>query len=37
MVSPFTRHPSVNSDLKYIKAKVLREGQARERDKCSIQ
>lgn len=37
MVSPFARRPSVNSDLKYIKAKVLREGQARERDKCSIQ
>nr|XP_021524454.1 GTP-binding protein Rhes [Aotus nancymaae] len=37
MVSPFARRPSVNSDLKYIKAKVLREGQARERDKCTIQ
>ncbi|ELR54596.1 GTP-binding protein Rhes, partial [Bos mutus] len=37
MVSPFARRPSVNSDLKYIKAKVLRESQARERDKCTIQ
>lgn len=28
MVSPFTHCPSVNSDLKYTKAKVIREGQA---------
>lgn len=28
MVSPFTCCPSVNSDLKYIKVKVLWEGQA---------
>ncbi|KAK2512795.1 Rasd2 [Columba guinea] len=37
MISPFARRPSVNSDLKYIKSKVLREGQSREREKCTIQ
>ncbi|XP_053325072.1 GTP-binding protein Rhes [Spea bombifrons] len=37
MVSPSARRPSVNSDLKYIKAKVLGEGQGREREKCSVQ
>lgn len=37
MISPFARRPSVNSDLKYIKSKVLREGQTREREKCTIQ
>ncbi|XP_053545026.1 GTP-binding protein Rhes [Bombina bombina] len=37
MVSPSARRPSVNSDLKYIKAKVLGEGQTRDREKCSIQ
>lgn len=37
MISPFARRPSVNSDLKYIKSKVLREGQNREREKCVIQ
>ncbi|XP_006011206.1 GTP-binding protein Rhes-like [Latimeria chalumnae] len=38
MVSPFARRPSVNSDLKYIKAKVLRNsGQSRDREKCTIQ
>ncbi|NWW02608.1 RHES protein, partial [Oreocharis arfaki] len=37
MISPFARRPSVNSDLKYIKSKVLGEGQSREREKCTIQ
>ncbi|RLW00166.1 hypothetical protein DV515_00009152 [Chloebia gouldiae] len=37
MISPFARRPSVNSDLKYIKSKVLREGQSREREKCTVQ
>ncbi|XP_029446241.1 GTP-binding protein Rhes isoform X2 [Rhinatrema bivittatum] len=37
MISPFARRPSVNSDLKYIKAKVLGEGPSRDREKCTIQ
>ncbi|XP_067876066.1 GTP-binding protein Rhes-like [Heterodontus francisci] len=37
MVSPLARRPSVNSDLMYIKEKVLGRGQAREREKCLIQ
>ncbi|XP_072127896.1 GTP-binding protein Rhes-like isoform X2 [Mobula birostris] len=37
MVSPLARRPSVNSDLMYIKEKVMGRGQAREREKCLIQ
>lgn len=37
MITPFARRPSVNSDLKYIKAKVLGRGQPRDREKCIIQ
>ncbi|XP_069765526.1 GTP-binding protein Rhes-like [Narcine bancroftii] len=37
MVSPLARRPSVNSDLMYIKEKVLGRRQVRERDKCLIQ
>ncbi|XP_059809808.1 GTP-binding protein Rhes-like [Hemitrygon akajei] len=37
MVSPLARRPSVNSDLLYIKEKVMGRGQPREREKCLIQ
>ncbi|XP_078286771.1 GTP-binding protein Rhes-like [Rhinoraja longicauda] len=37
MVSPLARRPSINSDLTYIKEKVMGRGQAREREKCVIQ
>ncbi|KAJ1174051.1 hypothetical protein NDU88_005875 [Pleurodeles waltl] len=35
MVSPAARRPSVNSDLKYIRSKVL--GEERGREKCTVQ
>ncbi|XP_028671169.1 GTP-binding protein Rhes-like [Erpetoichthys calabaricus] len=40
MISPFARRPSVNSDLKYVRSKILgghAAGQGRDRDRCSIQ
>ncbi|XP_060705237.1 GTP-binding protein Rhes-like [Hemiscyllium ocellatum] len=37
MVSPLARRPSLNSDLRYIKEKVLGRGQDRQREKCLIQ
>eukprot|EP00062_Callorhinchus_milii_P026880 gi/632989521/ref/XP_007883693.1/ PREDICTED: GTP-binding protein Rhes-like isoform X2 [Callorhinchus milii] len=37
MVSPFARRPSVNTDLMYLKAKVLGGEQDRHREKCSLQ
>ncbi|XP_043540054.1 GTP-binding protein Rhes-like, partial [Chiloscyllium plagiosum] len=37
MVSPLARRPSLNSDLRYLKEKVLGRGQGRQREKCLIQ